>query len=208
LALTAFPRIGLHNIHYRAFEGPKTAGELAAAFLRRYDDRRNTRGAYALDLADWFVWLARAGTSPLQATIESYKREPLLDGKAPAPSTMARRLACLSHFYRRANYDGMIARNPVEFADRPKVPDQAATAGISKQRARRLIAAARAEGPRELALVLLLLELGLRVSEAVGADIEDLGEQGRHRVLKLKGKGQITKAAVAPLNAAVNSVAS
>jgi site-specific recombinase XerD len=107
-------------------------------------------------------------------------RVALLDGKAPAPSTMARRLACLSHFYRRAQYDGMIARNPVEFAGRPKVPDQAATAGISKQRARRLIAAARAEGPRELLLVLLLLELGLRVSEAVGADIQDLGEQGRH----------------------------
>ncbi len=145
------------------------------------------------DLADWFVWLARAGAHPLEATlatIESYKREPLLDGKAPAPSTMARRLACLSHFYRRASYDGLVARNPVEFADRPKVPEQAATAGISKQRARRLIATARAEGPRELALVLLLLELGLRVSEAVGADIEDLGEQGRHRVLKLKGKGQ------------------
>ncbi len=188
------------------FENPETASELAAAFLRRYDDRRATQGAYAIDLADWFVWLARAGTSPLEATlatIESYKREPLLDGKAPAPSTMARRLACISHFYRRAQYDGMIARNPVEFADRPKVPEQAATAGISKQRARRLIAAARAEGPRELLLVLLLLELGLRVSEAVGADIEDLGEQGRHRVLKLKGKGQITKAAVAPLNAAV-----
>ncbi len=61
---------------------------------------------------------------------------------------MARRLACLSHYYRRAHYDGLIARNPVEFADRPKVPEQAATAGISKQRARRLIAAAHAEGPR------------------------------------------------------------
>jgi hypothetical protein len=54
--------------------------------------------------ADWFVWLTCAGNSPLEATlatIESYKREPLLDGKAPAPSTMAQRLACLSHFYRR-----------------------------------------------------------------------------------------------------------
>jgi hypothetical protein len=50
-----------------------------------------------------FVWLARAGTRPLEATlatIEGYKREPLLDGKAPAPSTMARRVACVSHFYR------------------------------------------------------------------------------------------------------------
>ena len=188
------------------FEDPETAGELAAAFLRRYDDRRATQGAYASISPTGSCGSPRAGTGPLEATlatIESYKREPLLDGSAPAPSTMARRLACLSHFYRRAQYDGMIARNPVEFADRPSVPEQAATAGISKQRARRLITTARAEGPRELALVLLLLELGLRVSEAVGADIEDLGEQGRHRLLKLKGKGQTTKAAVAPLNAAV-----
>jgi hypothetical protein len=51
--------------------------------------------------------------------------------------------------------------------------------------------------------VLLLLELGLRISEAVGADVEDLGEPGPHRVLKLKGKGQTTKVTVAPLNAAV-----
>jgi site-specific recombinase XerD len=188
------------------FERPETAGELAAAFLRRYDNQRSTQSAYALDLADWFVWLASAGTGPLEATlatIESYKREPLLDGKTPAPSTTARRLACISHFYRRAQYDGLIDRNPVDFATRPKIPDQAATAGISKQRARRLIAAARAEGPRELLLVLLLLELGMRVSEAVGTNIEDLGEQGRHRVLKIKGKGQATKAAVVPLNAAV-----
>ncbi len=67
-----------------------------------------------------------------------------------------------------------------------------------------LIAAARAEGPRETLLVLLLLELGLRISEAVGADVEDLSQQGRHRVLRLKGKGQSTKAAVAPLNAALS----
>jgi integrase/recombinase XerD len=103
-------------------------------------------------------------------------------------------MACMSNFYRRVAYEGFIDRNPVEFADRPKVLDQAATAGVGKQRARRLIAAARAEGPRETLLILLLLELGLRVSEAVGADIEDLGEQGRHRVLHLKGKGQRTKA--------------
>jgi hypothetical protein len=31
--------------------------------------------------------------------------------------------------------------------------------------------------------VLLLLELGLRISEAVGADVEDLGEPGPHRMV-------------------------
>jgi integrase/recombinase XerD len=187
-------------------EDARTPGDLAAAFLRRYENRRSTQEAYARDLADWFLWLDRQGTGPLDATlttIETYMREALPSGKPPAPATMARRLACLSHFYRRAVYEGLLERNPVEFADRPKVPEQAATAGLGKQRARRLIAAARAEGPRETLLVLLLLELGLRISEAVGADIEDLGEQGRHRVLRIKGKGQATKAAVAPLNAAV-----
>jgi len=119
---------------------------------------------------------------------------------------VARRMACLSAFYRRVTYDGHIARNPFELADRPKVPEQASTAGLSKQRARRLITAARAEGAREGLLVLLLLELGLRISEAVGANIEDLGEQGRHRVLHIKGKGkgQATKATPVPLNASVS----
>jgi site-specific recombinase XerD len=59
-----------------------------------------------------------------------------------APSTMARRLACLSHFHRRIVYEGLLERNPFEFADRSKVPEQAATAGLGKQRARRLITVA------------------------------------------------------------------
>jgi hypothetical protein len=54
-------------------------------------------------------------------------------GKPPAPATMARRLACLSHFYRRVFYEGLLERNPFEFADRPKVPEQAATAGLGKR---------------------------------------------------------------------------
>jgi integrase len=52
-------------------------------------------------------------------------------------------------------------------------------------------------------LVLMMLELGLRVSEVVGADVEDLGEQGRFNVLAIRGKGQATKAARVPLNPAL-----
>jgi integrase/recombinase XerD len=191
----------------RSLEGVSQPGDHAAAFLRRYDNRRSTQEAYARDLADWFVWLDRAGVRPFDATLtstESYARQLLPNGKTPAPATIARRMACLSAFYRRIAYEGNVTRNPFELADRPKVPEQAATAGLSKQRARRLITAARAEGAREALLVLLLLELGLRISEAVGANIGDLGEQGRHRVLHIKGKGQATKATPVPLNPSVS----
>lgn len=186
-------------------QGPNAA---AAAFLRRYDGRRATQEAYARDLADWFVWLKQLGVEPFQATlstIESYTRQLLPAGKPAAPSTVARRLACLSHFYRRALYAGLIKRNPVEEAHRPRVPEQAATLGIGKNRAQQLIAVARREGPRETLLVLLMLELGLRISEVVGADIEDLSEQGRHQVLIIKGKGHSTKDSPVPLNPVVMS---
>lgn len=187
-------------------ERARRPGEVAAAFLRRYESRPATQEAYAGDLADWLVWLARAGLEPFEATlttVECYAREPLSNGRPLAPATVARRLACLSHFYRRAAYAGLVDRNPVEAAQRPRVPERVATLGLSKDRARELVVAARASGARETLLVLLLLELGLRVSEAVGADIEDLGEQGRHRVLAIRGKGQATKASLVPLNSAL-----
>jgi hypothetical protein len=136
----------------RPLEKAAQPGDLAAAFLRRYDNRRSTQDAYARDLAHWFVWLDQAGVRPFDATLtnaESYARQPLPNGKTPAPATVARRMACLSAFYRRVTYDDHIARNPFELPDRPKLPEQAATAGLSKQRARRLITAARAEGACE-----------------------------------------------------------
>jgi integrase/recombinase XerD len=189
-----------------SLEHVQVPADAAAVFLRRYHGRPATQEAYARDLAHWFMWLRAAGIEPFEAslaTIESYAREPLPGGHPPAPATVARRLACLSHFYRRALYAGLIERNPVDQAQRPKIPEQAATLGISKERARDLIRAARVVGPRETLLVLLMLELGLRVSEVVGADLEDLGEQGRHLVLAIKGKGQATKAALVPINPAV-----
>jgi integrase len=135
--------------------------------------------------------------------VESYTREGLADGHAPAPAAVARRLACLSGFYRRCQFAGLVAQNPVAEAHRPKVPELTATLGLSQARAQQLIRVARAEGPRETLLVLLMLELGLRVSEVVGADVEDVADEGRFRVLVIRGKGQTTKATRVPLNPAL-----
>jgi integrase/recombinase XerD len=49
--------------------------------------------------------------------------------------------------------------------------------------------AAEADSPRSLALVLLLGLNGLRISEALGADVEDLDTERGHRVLRITRKG-------------------
>lgn len=53
----------------------------------------------------------------------------------------------------------------------------------------------------DFALVALLGLLGMRIFEAVGADIGDLGEEHGHRVLRVCGKG--AKVALVPLPPAI-----
>jgi len=65
-----------------------------------------------------------------------------------------------------------------------------------------LLTAARESAiPYDFALVAMLGLLGLRIFEATGADIADLGEEHGHRVLRACGKG--TKAVLVPLPPAV-----
>ncbi len=187
---------------------PKLPGEVAEAFLRGFATGGETQAAYARDLALWFVWLDGHGYLPFDVTrvvVDTFVAQPLPGGAAPAPSTTARRLAALSGFYAYAVDEDLIEKNPVVRVKRPRVPDRSSTLGISKARARRLIQAARHEGPRELLLVLLLLHLGLRVSEAVGADLEDLGEEQGYAVLRIRGKGEQLKQTPVPLNAALQA---
>jgi site-specific recombinase XerD len=187
----------------RRLDRSRKPGVAAAAFLRRFEGRRLTQEAYAIDLADWFLWLHGAAIHPFDATsasVERYAREPLEDSRPPAPPTVARRLACLAHFYRRAMFQGLVDRNPVDQIQRPRVPEQSATLEVGREHAQGLLAAARVSGPTDTLLVALLLELGLRVSEAVGARIEDLMEQGGDRLLRIRGKGQATRATLVPID--------
>jgi len=188
----------------RRLERSRQPEDLAALFLRGFEG--HTQDAYAIALADWFVWLGRVGVEPLEATfetVESYVQEPLEDGRLPAPATVAQRLACLSRFYRGLMFAGLVDRNPVDRIERPTVREQSVPLEISKERARELIAAARASGPTDLLLVLLMLQLGLRVSEAVGAEIGDVSVRGGRRVLRIPGRGQATEVAVMPINGPV-----
>ena len=54
--------------------------------------------------------------------------------------------------------------------------------------------------PNDFALVVMLGLLGLRIFEATGASIDDLGEERGHRVLRVHSKGKVV---LVPLPSAV-----
>jgi len=72
---------------------------------------------------------------------------------------------------------------------RPNVGSDTVSTGLSRDELSALIAAAESDSARSLALVLLLGLNGLLVSEALGADVEDLTTERGHRVLRMKRKG-------------------
>ncbi|MHB8438234.1 MAG: tyrosine-type recombinase/integrase [Acidimicrobiales bacterium] len=174
-----------------------TVGQLAMAFLLGY--KGATRAAYGRDLASWFSWCADNGVEPMavhRAHVDAYARTLAeVDGRSPA--TVARHLSTLSGIYRYAVNEDVIPRNPVAAVRRPKVGTDTVSTGLDRDELGVLIRTAEADTPRSLALVLLLGLNGLRVSEALGADVDDLGTERGHRVIRVTRKGG--KSATVPL---------
>jgi integrase len=70
------------------------------------------------------------------------------------------------------------------------VPPESPTLGLTHLQFEALLTAAReSSNIHDFALVAMLSLLGLRIFEATGADIADLGEEHGHRVLRVVGKG-------------------
>jgi len=174
----------------------RTADDLATAFLLGYGPA--TREAYGRDLRAWGRFLASVGVEPLHAHrshVELWARDMEVQGLAPA--TVARRLTAVSGFYAYAQDEELIARNPVARVRRPRLSDESPRLGLNRDELAALLAAAERSGPRDHALACLLGLNGLRVSEAVGADVADLGQERGHRVLAVRRKGG--KRQLAPL---------
>ena len=70
------------------------------------------------------------------------------------------------------------------------MPAESPTLGFTHLEFEALLSAARqSPDPCGFALVAMLGLLGLRIFEATGADIADLGEEHGHQVLRVCGKG-------------------
>lgn len=169
----------------------------------------NTATAYRRDLEAWARWCTQLDVHPLAAErhhVDAWVRhlttQPQPRTRRPAaPASVARRLSALAGFYDYGIHDAsVLTHSPVASVRRPKVSDESQAIGLVADELRRLLTAAAAHSLRSAALVSLLTFCGLRISEALNAEIRDYGHDHGHRVLKITRKGGKTaRVALAPV---------
>jgi integrase/recombinase XerD len=171
---------------------------------------RNTLEAYRSDLLQFGEFLDRRGLSALDARhgdLAAFLSE-LADGPVPvAPATLGRKVACLRSFYRHLRREGAIEHDPTAELRGPR-KSQRLPRVLSRDEVARLLREPKGTDPRALrdrALLETMYACGLRASEAVGLELQDVDlEEG---VVRARGKGSkerlvpIGSAAVAALQA-------
>lgn len=173
----------------------------------------HTGRAYREAVRAWLAWcISVRGTDSLKAVwidaeayAEHLKHDPSpRTGKPLSDSSRKARLSALASWYGRlAKLDLVTGANPFDAkaVDRPTVDrHHSDTVGLSQDEALALMRAARADTgsqtARTVALIDTLLTCALRVSEATGADVQDLTSDAGHRVLIVRGKGGKTRTVV------------
>jgi integrase len=149
-----------------------------------------TRDGYAREARIFTLWCLERGLDPALARrhdLEAYRNERTAAGDSAR--TIARRLSAISSLYVYGGGYGLGA-NPVAGVKRPKVDRHSSPSqSLARDEVPALLAAAEADGPRSAALVALLVYSALRVSEALAADVTDLGHDKGHRTLTIRAKG-------------------
>jgi integrase/recombinase XerD len=158
---------------------------------------RNTLDAYGRDLGRYARYLHSHGvtdaTQAEEATVTGFvaflaARE-YAEGKRYRPSSVARALAAVRMFHLFLLREGDASGNPSEGVVRPKVP-RTLPRPLSVDEVESILAApgeADAPGLRDRAILETLYGAGLRISELVGLDVDEVDlDEGSVRVM---GKG-------------------
>jgi len=169
---------------------PELSALAAAAFLSRY--REPTVSAYRADLRCYWGWCADHDLQPLSARrahIELYLRH--LEAKGYAPATIGRRMSTVAGLFKYAVLDELVSANPTLAIARPKVDWEGQRRTVLHPlEFAAVLTAARQESPTAHALVAMLGMLGLRVTEACSARVQDLRYEAGYELLRVLGKGR------------------
>jgi integrase/recombinase XerD len=146
--------------------------------------------SYTTDLRLFLEWCNENNTPLLdvrRAHLEIFGRTMEANGRMR--STVARRLSTLGSFYRYCHVEGILERNPAANVRRPKVDIESRTPGLDRNELGGLLVQAGLGSPRDHALISLLALNGLRISEALNADITSMDMDRGHRTLAIVRKG-------------------
>jgi site-specific recombinase XerD len=130
-------------------------------------------------LRDFF---SRAGKTPDEVTSQdvfTWAYGAGLSGKQPSSITIGARLACVSSFYRFLIRMKVVASNPCDALDRPRVVPEIAR-GLSAEQIRRLldVVPSTPVGLRDRAIILTLVLTGRRRAEVLGLKASDIIQEG------------------------------
>jgi site-specific recombinase XerD len=159
-----------------------------AGFLAGY--RGLTREAYTLDLRQFTAWCRTRALSLFavrRTDIETFARE--LEAKGRARATVTRRLCTVAGFYKYAVEEEHLEHSPAAHVRRPRLDYESHATALDRNELGAILVAAGLGPAAEHALISLLALNGLRVSEATGTDIEQLGLERGHRTLVITRKG-------------------
>src|SRR5450755_3114960 len=165
---------------------PQTFEQLVLAFLTDLEQERglarNTVNAYRSDLVQFGAFLAdrrRDALAVKPAELAAFVEE-LATSRAGttalAAATLQRKIACLRSFYRHLQRSGMIKHNPASELSAPRLATHRPQS-LSRQDIQQLLAQPRgtsAAALRDRALLELLYACGIRVSEAIALQPDDL----------------------------------
>lgn len=164
-------------------------------YLAQYHGETFTLYQYHLD--KWLAWCRMSALDPLEVKrthVEVYVRHLLTagkrDGTGMKPSSVNTALTPVKGFYKFAASDEFILRDPCAALKLPRVhyePPQA----VNERDVVMLLEIARSTSPRHWACTQMLCGLGMRITEARQARIEDYHRnllQGHH-MLRFRRKG-------------------
>ena len=155
---------------------------------RRSGSRRTVEG-YSRMLQHFFGTLGKPPDQVTSQEVFVYAHGVGPSGKEPSAVTIGARIACISSFYRFLIRMDIVASNPCDQLERPKV-SPSPPRGLSAEEIKRLLAAipAKPAGLRDRAIVLTLTLTGRRRSEVMNLKAGDISQSERLSY-KYRGKG-------------------
>jgi site-specific recombinase XerD len=187
-----------------ALRGDTSRLELQVAlggFLAGYSE--NTLLAYRQDLLQFVSWCDSQGVgvfSVRRTHIELFAR--WLEHRGAARATVGRRLSTVAGFYRYCTEEEYVTHNPAANVRRPRQRQESTMSGLDRNELGGFLVQAGLSGPRDHALACLLALNGLRVSEALGTNVDDVGlERGHHTLQVLRKGGNTVTVPLAPRTA-------